>query len=247
MFKILIIDDDLGIRELLYKALSKRGFVVVTIPYLEQAEEIIFKELFDLIICDFKLMNGSGINFLKKVRQYNQTIPVVIFSGVVTEELEKDAKKFGANYVFSKGIDIFQFVNEIEKILKIKDKDLQKQKFYILIVDDEEGIRRVLCEFCKNIGYETLEAKNGKEAIRIASSENISVVLLDMRMPEMDGMQTLQKLLEINPKLKIIMITAVDDEDKVKKTIEIGASGYLLKPFDFVYLELMLKSFLSKT
>ncbi|MCM8831487.1 MAG: response regulator [Candidatus Omnitrophica bacterium] len=247
MAKILIVDDNLDIRELLYKVFSKRGFAVTTVPYLEQAQEIIFKEPFDLIISDFKLADGSGIDFLKKVRQYNQTIPVVIFSGVITDELERDAKAIGVNYIYSKEIDIFQFVSEIEKILQVNEADLKKQNFYILIVDDEEGIRRVLCEFCKNLGYKTIEAKNGKEAIQIVNSENISVVLLDMRMPEMDGIQTLQKLLEINPKLKIIMITAVDDEDKVKKTIELGASGYLLKPFDFVYLELLLKSFFPKT
>ncbi|MEM7816618.1 MAG: response regulator [Candidatus Aenigmatarchaeota archaeon] len=247
MAKILIIDDDLYVRELLYKVFSNKGFKVVTIPYFKQAQEIIFQEFFDLIIVDFKLSNGTGLNFLKTVREYNQSIPVVIFSGVVTEELEKNAKALGANYVFSKNIDIFEFASKIEKILETKTLYSARQNFCVLIVDDEEGIRRVLQKFCQNLGYKTLEASDGEEAIRIVGSEDISLVLLDIRMPKMDGLQTLKKLLEIKPELKVLMITAVNDEDKVKKAIEQGASGYLLKPFDFSYLELVLKSFLPKS
>jgi DNA-binding NarL/FixJ family response regulator len=61
-------------------------------------------------------------------------------------------------------------------------------------------------------------------------------------MPGMDGLTALTKLLEINPKLGVVMTTGIQDEEKVKKAIELGAYGYVLKPFDFLYLELVVMS-----
>jgi DNA-binding response OmpR family regulator len=107
----------------------------------------------------------------------------------------------------------------------------------ILIVDDQSGIRRVLKAFFKIKGIETLEAENGQEALRMAGSENCSAALLDMGLPGMDGVVLLEKLLEINPKLTVIMMSGRKDDDKIKKALELGASGFLMKPFEFSELE----------
>ncbi|MCK5178924.1 MAG: response regulator, partial [Candidatus Omnitrophica bacterium] len=88
----------------------------------------------------------------------------------------------------------------------------------------------------------TLEAQNGEEAVQLARSEDLSVVLLDMNMPGMDGLATLEKLKKMNDKLGVVMITGDQDDEKVKKAIELGAYGYVLKPFDFLYLELVVLS-----
>ena len=64
-------------------------------------------------------------------------------------------------------------------------------------------------------------------------------------MPGMDGLETLPKLLEINPQLGILMASGVQDDEKVKKAVELGAYGYVLKPFDFLYLELVVMSRLA--
>ena len=97
-------------------------------------------------------------------------------------------------------------------------------------------------EFFNRKGYKTQEARSGEEAVRLARAEKISVVLLDIKMPGMDGLDTLKNLLEINPKLGVVMVTGVQDDEKVKKAIELGAYGYVLKPFDFLYLELVVMS-----
>ena len=76
----------------------------------------------------------------------------------------------------------------------------------------------------------------------MAQSEDPAVVLLDINMPEMDGLTTLKKLRDINAKLGVVMVTGVQDDEKVKKAIELGAYGYVLKPFDFLYLNLVVMS-----
>jgi len=248
--KILIVDDEARIRELLCKSFNMAGYEVVTVPTAEQSLELIFKEIFDLILLDIRLSSGeSGISILKKIREFQKEIPVVVYSGALTPELEIEARTAGANEVLSKDIDILQLVAQIGKIIKAKDRLFQepskeKQKS-VLIVDDEEGIRRVLREFFNRKGYKVFEAGDGEKALRLIHTEKVSVVLLDMKMPGMDGLETLKRLLEIDPKLGVVMSTAVQDDEKVKKAIGLGAYSYVLKPFDFLYLELVVASKLA--
>lgn len=250
MAKILVVDDEVGVRELLDKALAKKGFRVVTVPSAEQALARITQEPFDLVLLDIKLAGESGISALKRIRELQKKIPVVIYSGVITAELEKEARMAGADEVLSKSIDIMQLVEQISKFIKSKDRiseDLSKRKEKsILIVDDEPEICRILKNFFKKKGYAKIEeAGSGEEALQLARSQEFSVALLDINMPGMDGLTTLKKLLEIDPKLGIVMITGIQDDENVKKAIELGAYGYVLKPFDLLYLELVIMSKLA--
>lgn len=247
MAKILIVDDEVRIRELLRKALTAEGHEVVSAPSAEQSLELVFKEPFDLLILDVLLAGESGLSVLKKVREYRKEIPIVIYSGAVTPGLEKEARDAGANEVLSKDTDVLQLVAQIGKIVKAENRIFKKaaalEEKTLLIVDDEEEIRKVLRKFFERKGgYKILEAANGEEAVKLAESEKISVALLDIKMPVMDGLEALKRLLEIDPKLGVIMITAVQDDENVKKAIELGAYSYMLKPFDFMYLDLVVSS-----
>lgn len=107
----------------------------------------------------------------------------------------------------------------------------------ILIVDDESGIRRLLSTFFKIKGIETLEAENGEQALLLARSENCSAALLDIGIPGMDGVVLLEKLLEINPKPMVIMMSGGQDNEKIKKALALGAAGFIMKPFDLSELQ----------
>ncbi|MFH1799398.1 MAG: response regulator [Candidatus Omnitrophota bacterium] len=250
MAKILIVDDEARIRELLRKALAQAGHEVVSVPSVEQSQELIFEEPFDLLLLDVRLSSGeSGISILKKVREYRKDIPIVIYSGALTPELEKEARAAGANEVLSKSMDVLQLVAQIGKIVKAKERifqgHIERTGKSLLVVDDEESVRRVLREFFVRKGHKVVEAENGEKALQLVRSEKISAVLLDIKMPGMDGLETLKKLLEINPKLGVVMTTAEEDEDKIKQALELGAYSYVLKPCDLMYLELVVMSKLN--
>jgi len=246
MTKILVLDDEVKIRELVREALSAQGYDVTTVPTPDQAIDIIYRESFDLILLDIRLPGESGITVLKKIREYSEKTPVVIYSGFVTADLETALRTFGANEVLRKDVGIIPLVEQIDKIVKAKNRIFQRTPMGaekpILIVDDEEEIRDLLKIFFKTKGYKTLEAKSGEEAVQLAQSEDLAVVLLDINMPEMDGLTTLKKLKSINAKLGVVMVTGIQDDEKVKKAIELGAYGYVLKPFDFLYLNLVVMS-----
>ena len=143
-------------------------------------------------------------------------------------------------------MDVLQLVAQIKRIVKAKEGIFQvpagQERKSLLIVDDEEGVRRVLREFFKRKGFDVFEAESGEQALQLIRSTNVSAVLLDIKMPGMDGLETLKKILEINPEIGVVMATAVQDDEKIKKAIELGAYSYVLKPFDFSYLELVVMS-----
>lgn len=101
----------------------------------------------------------------------------------------------------------------------------------ILIVDDDSELRSNLSEILRGKGYHTDEASSGKDAIEKAASDEFDVVLLDLMMPKIGGMDVLTELRKIKPKTKVIMITAFATIDNAVEAIKKGASDYISKPF----------------
>jgi putative two-component system response regulator len=100
-----------------------------------------------------------------------------------------------------------------------------------LVVDDEPRLRQVLVHLMKNDGFCCFEAANGVEAIEVLSREKIPLVMSDMRMPRMDGIELLQKVRQQWPDTAVVMITAVSDVDVAVSCLANGAMDYLTKPF----------------
>lgn len=108
----------------------------------------------------------------------------------------------------------------------------------ILVVDDEKVVCDMLSKFLAKKGYEAIIALSGEEALRKVKKERPHVVLLDIKMPKMDGIVVLQRIKEIDKKIPIIiMITAVKDDAIGRKCLELGAADYITKPFGLEYLE----------
>jgi two-component system response regulator (stage 0 sporulation protein F) len=102
----------------------------------------------------------------------------------------------------------------------------------ILIVDDQNGIRVLLTEVFSSEGYMTYQAANGKLAIELVKKEAPDLVLLDMKIPGMDGLEILKHIKKIDPEVKVIMMTAYGELDMIKEASDSGALMHFTKPFD---------------
>jgi DNA-binding response OmpR family regulator len=107
----------------------------------------------------------------------------------------------------------------------------------ILIVDDEQSVREVLSEYFSEQGYAVDTAGDGEEALAVVRRSTPDLVLLDVRMPGIDGVETLRRMRGIAPAVSVIMVTANEDVGLARETLKLGALDYVAKPFDFVYLE----------
>lgn len=106
----------------------------------------------------------------------------------------------------------------------------------ILIVDDETDVVRLLQKYLTSKKYEVYTATSGLEAIQKVKEVMPHIVFLDLIMPGMGGIETMQEIKKINPKIIVTMVTAVIDEELAKRTVELGADDYIVKP---IQLELI--------
>jgi len=107
----------------------------------------------------------------------------------------------------------------------------------ILVVDDEVKACKLLKRFLELKGYEVIVSNDGEDAIEKAKKEKPDAILLDIRMPGMEGTEVLKRIREFDKDVGIIMVTAVKEEATGKGALEAGADEYITKPIDFNYLE----------
>ena len=112
----------------------------------------------------------------------------------------------------------------------------------ILVVDDEPSICELLKEFITILGYQVFTACNGEEAVSRFEEKRPDIVLLDIKMPGMSGIDVLRKIKEHDSHVKVIMVSAFGDIDTVRTTLKMGASRHLEKPID---LDLLKKTLLD--
>ncbi len=117
----------------------------------------------------------------------------------------------------------------------------------ILIVDDEEDVRLFLRDFLNDHEYQVDTAGSGEEALEKIAKNVPNVLLLDIMMPGMDGLQTLEAVKSKNPQVTVIMITALKDEARIVKAKKLGAHDYIVKPFSLSYLESELNRILDQS
>jgi two-component system response regulator AtoC len=103
---------------------------------------------------------------------------------------------------------------------------------HILIVDDEELQRRILGDFLSEQGYDVITAANGAAALRLVRTQHIQLVLLDHRMPDMNGDEVLAEIRRLNPAIRALMITAYGAVDTAVRVMKLGADDFLEKPVD---------------
>ncbi len=116
-----------------------------------------------------------------------------------------------------------------------------RKKPRILVVDDEWAMQEALRDWLKEDGYEVGLASSGEEAIVQAKQKNWEVILLDLKMPGMDGLEALKRLKEVNPEAEILMMTAYATVDTAVQAMKEGAFDYLVKPFDPDEVEMQIK------
>ena len=103
----------------------------------------------------------------------------------------------------------------------------------IIIVDDNDLIRTLLRGILRAEDWDIIgEARNGTAALELIEMSKPDIVLLDVLMPEMDGLETLQNIKQQYPEIIVVMITGSPSKDNVKESIEGGASGFIVKPFN---------------
>jgi two-component system KDP operon response regulator KdpE len=112
----------------------------------------------------------------------------------------------------------------------------------ILVVDDELSIRRALHTTLHNLGFETIEAARGEEALSLLHTQNFDAILMDINMPGMSGVEACHTIRIAHPRIPILMLTVRDSEDDKVEALNAGADDYITKPFQLRELTARLRA-----
>ncbi len=126
-------------------------------------------------------------------------------------------------------------------------KYMSNSQATILVIDDQPGIRRLLTEVLQDEGYKVVTAQNGYEGIQVAQDINPHVILMDMKMPGMDGIEALKELKRKGQGDQVIMMTAYGELDMVNEAREAGMRDYITKPFDIMSLCQIIQASINNT
>ena len=220
---ILVVDDLKSIRLTLGGILEDEGYNVVLAENGYQAIEAAKQIPFGLIFMDIKMPGINGVQTLREIKKINPDAVVIMMTAYSVEDLVREALEEGAYAVVYKPFDIEKIVSIIESAL---------QKTLILVVDDSFTDRETLKTILEERGYGVVTASSGAEALAMVKEKRFDIIFLDVRLPDIDGVEFFEQVKAIDPEVAVIMMTGYSEAELMQKVISHGAYTCIYKPFN---------------
>lgn len=236
--KVLLIEDDESTRKRLAKFVRKEGFEVFTAGNGRIGLEIFVKDNPHIILTDLKMPEISGMEVLQRAKKITPHVEVILVTGFGETNTAITALQEGALDYIKKPIDLDQLCVALGRAKEKITKNKKAEHFpALLIAEDDENARTRLGIFLKKSGWKVYEAANGEEALKIFQQEKIDIALLDIKMPKMDGLESLHSMRKITSDFEAIILTGYGDESSAIKAMRNGAMNFLKKPLDLDQLD----------
>ena len=223
--KVLLVDDEKEFAKTLAERLKLRDLGSDAVHDGEGALDYVEKEEPDVIILDLKMPGISGMEVLKKVKKAYPNIEVIMLTGQGTEKDEEEARKHGVFDYMQKPVNIDKLVKRMREAFRKKTKDMK-----VLLVDDEEEFVKTLSERLEMRDVSSDAVHDGEGALDYVEKEEPDVMVLDLKMPGIDGMEVLKKVKEKYPDIEVIMLTGHGSERDEEEARKHGALDYMQKP-----------------
>lgn len=224
--QVLVVDDDIRMTKTICDILQIKGYGVMDANSGEEALAKLQSCIPDCILMDIKMEGIDGIETLKIIREKVPGIPIILMSGYVTEEQVSDAKYHGAYIVMNKPVDIKTLLSFLSILRKEKN---------ILVIDDDEDFCRTVKDILQLKNYKVDTEVNPENSLKYMENDYVLVVLLDLKLGDLNGTDVLKKIRGKYPTKPVIIFTGYKEEmtESIAKGFQLGAYACLYKPFDF--------------
>ena len=231
--KVLIIDDEIGICKYLQRVLKKEGCKV---NYTTSAVGVMDKiyhaksdgEPYELLLLDLRMPTVGGLELLKEIREAQLDLDVIIITGYGDEEKVTEAVRLGAVDYLPKPISLENLQTAVFRVQQKRVKEALRHS--ILIVDDEKDLCNHIKRELDKEGYQTAVAYDGDEGLGYFRNNKVDMVIADIKMPKMSGLEMLKKCREITDDFVSIIITGHGDHEKAIEALKLDVFNYLRKP-----------------
>ena len=239
---ILCADDDADVLEELKEYFTLKGFIVLTASNGVEACLQVKRWGPRAVILDLLIPRLGGLGALGRIRAIDPTLPVIMTTD--TGEALATLADAGLSVAgaFAKPLDLDAVAGALARAGVVPPEETAPPRTVprVLVVDDESDFRSVLVEYLGRRGFEVREARSGEEALTHVAEFDPHIVLLDLMMAGMGGLETLREVKTVAPRSCVIMVTAEHDLDTARGALALGATDYITKPFPFGYLDAVL-------
>jgi len=256
---ILVVDDERLICDLLQAVLSRHGHEVLTASSGREGLELFKKHRPRFTLLDLRMPEMNGIEVLKRILAIDPQAAVMILTAWGSDALEQQARQLGIVDFLSKGLSLEVLVAAMERALQQTAQGASPAQAdapagapraapaaagdgdFILVVDDEPQIRDLLKRFLSLRGYKVQVAYAGQQALTMVEQETPQLIVLDMNMPGMNGVEVLRQLRERKFTGGVILLTASQDDKLLQEALDLGSVDVMGKPVDLERLALAIQ------
>jgi len=244
MIKILIVDDDQMNCDLLQNVFTRHGYQVISATSGREGLNLFRKHIPRVTLLDLRMPEMDGLTVLKEIRAMDPHAPVIILGGGATEMQENQARALRVTDFIRKGLSLDILVEAVNRVSQLPTQlsagsvtpsnghAIQQMDESVLVIDDDPLVCDLLVQFLSLRGYRALGVKDGHSALRMVEDVPPDVVLLDMIMPGLSGIDVLQTLREKDYPGGIIIMTGSHNEELLEDAWALGPQEVLVKPID---------------
>ncbi len=255
MATILVVDDERLICDLLQIVLNSHGHEVVIASNGRDALKLFVERRPRLILVDICMPGIDGIELLRQIHWMDPTAAVMVLTGLESNALKKYAMELGAREFLNKDVPLDQLIGAVNRALRRSEKASAAclpsgsagrpiglgEPASIMIVDDDPVIRELLADFLTQRGYQVLTAKDGAAALAVVDKKPPGLVVLDIYLPDMNGVTVLRELRAREYHGGVIVLSGSREERLLKDMLSMGAVELMSKPFDLERLALAIQ------
>ena len=244
MAKILVADDEWLICDLLRRILTPTHEVITATGGAE-AVALFKQHRPQITVLDLIMPEMDGIEVLRRIREIDPQASVIILTGKASDALEDEVRALGATDFLRKGglsvQDLRGIVGRVQQQLERAPSAEGQAARSILVVDDEPVIRAMLSKFLTEQGYRVRTAQEGPAALALVKQDSPHLVILDIYMPGMNGVEVFRQLRAQGYRGGVITLTASQDQRLLQQMLELGSADVVGKPVDLDRLALVVQ------
>ena len=244
---VLVVDDEQIICDLFKTVLSNAGYEVFTAATGRDGLVQFQRRRPQLTLLDLRMPEMNGIEVLKDIRKLDPQANVMILTAWASDALERQARQLGVTDFLSKRMTLDVVMASLERMQQRQDKTATAKapvaeaaapppppppppSASILVVDDEQEICDMLMKAISPLGYRVRTASSGAEALALVEQEKPALIILDMHMPEMNGVGVLRGLQARKSTSGVILLTGSQDEKLMTEALDLGVVDIIGKP-----------------
>lgn len=222
--QILVVDDQEGVRLTLKGILSRKGYQVSVAEDGFQALEAVRKNKFKVVFMDIKMPGMNGVETFIKMKEISPDTTVIMMTAFTLENEVTQAVQEGAYAIINKPFDM-------ERIWQILEECIGSRPV-VMVVDDRMEDRKTIKGILEAKGFRVQEAESGEACLDMIQKQKFQIILMDVKMPGIDGVQTLKQIKKIRPDAGVIMMSGFSVEEMLQEAVQSGSFCTLRKPLE---------------